>query len=69
MYHGYVPGIISLNVIRDENTTATARCNSAVPLRTGAAVHVLFCFLPSGRFFGACFVFCGQRLDLAKKIS
>ena len=27
---------------------------STVPLRTGTAVHVLFCFLPSRRFFVAC---------------
>ena len=45
-YHGYVPGIILLQVIRD----GIPQLVSTVPLRTGtAAVHVLFCFLPSRR--------------------
>ena len=34
---------------------------STVPLSTGTAVHVLFRFLPSRRFFAACF--CDHGLD------
>ena len=53
IYHGYVPGTISLQLIRD----AIPQLVSTVSLRTGTAVHVrLFCFLPSRRFFVACFV-------------
>ena len=40
MYHGYVPGIVSLQVIRNGIPLLV----SAVPFRTGTAVHVLFCF-------------------------
>ena len=42
IYHGYVLGIISLQVIRD----GTSQPVSIVPVRTGTAVKVLFC-LPS----------------------
>ena len=50
MYHGYVPGIISLQAIRD----GAQQLDSTVPLRTGTAVRVLFSFLPSRHFFVAC---------------
>lgn len=41
MYHGYVPVTICLQVIRD----GTPQLDStAVPVRTGTVVHVLFRF-------------------------
>ena len=49
IYHGYVPGIFSLQVIRD----GIPHLVSTLPLRTGTAVHLLFCvcvfFVPSRR--------------------
>ena len=39
MYHGYVPGIILLQVIRDGIPLLV----STIPLRTGTAMSVLFC--------------------------
>ena len=42
----YVPGSISLQVIRN----GMPQLASTVSLRTGTAVHVLFCFLPLRRF-------------------
>ena len=49
MYHGYVPGIIWLQVIRD----GTPQFANTLPWRAGTAVLVLLCacFLPSRRFF------------------
>ena len=44
MYHGYVPGIVLLQV-SDTGWYTTAV--STVPLRTGTQVHVLFCLLSS----------------------
>ena len=43
---GCVPGIVRLQVRRD----GIPQLVSTVPSRTGTAVHVLFCFLPSRRF-------------------
>ena len=44
MYHGYVPGVMSLQVIRDGIPQPVI---VPLPLRTGTAVYVLFvCFLP-----------------------
>ena len=42
MYHGYVPGVISSQVIRDGIPQAA---KVPLPLCTGTAVHVLFCLL------------------------
>ena len=42
MYHGYVPGVISSQVIRDGIPQAA---KVSLPLCTGSAVHVLFCLL------------------------
>ena len=57
MYHGYVPGVISQQVIQDR-----VRPVVIVPLSlpTGIAVHVLFCLLSSVEIFiVACFVTAG----------
>ena len=43
MYHGYVPGIIWLQVIPD-GVPQVVVLAVPLPLRTGTAVHVLFCF-------------------------
>ena len=45
MYHGYVPGIIWLQVVRD----GIPQLVGTFPLSTGTAVHVLCCIflLPS----------------------
>ena len=52
----HVPGIISLQVMRD----GLPQLVSTVPLRTGTAVvHALFCLLPARRFFVACLVTMG----------
>ena len=61
VYQGYVPRIVSLQVMRDRNATARYD-NTTVPLRTGpTSVHVIILLLfglvfPSRRFFVACFV-------------
>ena len=57
MYYGHVPGIIILQAIWD----GIPQLVGTVPLRTGTAVHVLFCFLPSRRFFDS--LFCDHALD------
>ena len=49
---------ISLRVIRD----GVPQLASTVPLSTGTAVHVLFCFLPS-RGFSYCRLACDHGLD------
>ena len=46
IYHGYVPVMIWLQVIRD----GVPQLVSTVPSRTGTAVHVLFGFLPTRLF-------------------
>ena len=57
MYHGYVPGVISQQVIRDRVIQVVI---VPLPLRTGTAVHVLFCLLSSiEAFIVACFVTTG----------
>ena len=53
MYHGYVLGVISQQVIRDYVRQVGM---VPLPLRTGTAVHVLFCLLLSVEtFIIACF--------------
>ena len=42
MYHGYVPGVISLQVIRGGIPQVAI---VALPSRAGTAVYVLFCLL------------------------
>ena len=57
MYHGYILGVISQQVVRDRVLQVVI-----VPLllRTGTAVHVLFCLLSSFEtFIVACFVTTG----------
>ena len=58
---GYVPGNMSLQVIRDD-IPQLAR-HSTVPLRTGTAVHVLFVFFHRDAF---CRLFCDHGLGLRK---
>ena len=48
MYHGDVPGAISLRVIRDGIPQLVI--DGTAPLPTGTSVHALFSFLPSRRF-------------------
>ena len=43
MYYGYVPGIISLETIRDD----MPQLIGTVSLRAGTAMHVLFCSVSS----------------------
>ena len=47
MHHGYVPGVISLQVMRDG---APQLAVLPLPLRTGTAVHVLFLLSSTGTF-------------------
>ena len=58
MYHRYVPGVISLQMTPDGIPQVVIL---PLPLRTGTAVHVLFCssthFLPS-RGFSYSSLFC-----------
>ena len=49
MYHGYVPGILSQQVMRDRVRQVVT---APLPLRIGTAVHVLFCLLSSIETFG-----------------
>ena len=63
VYHGYVSGIISLQVTHDGIPQLVI--NSNVPLRNGTAVHVLFCFLPTRRFY--CSLLCDRGLDFTKE--
>ena len=44
LYHGYVPGVISLQVTRGGIPQVAI---VALPSRTGTAVHVLFCLFSS----------------------
>ena len=60
MYHGRVPGVISLQVIRD----GIPQLASTFPLRTGTAVRVLFCFLAYETLFRS--LFCGRGLGFRK---
>ena len=54
MYHGYVPGVISLQVIRDGIPQLAI---VPFPLRAGTAVHVyLVLFSSIETLFVACFV-------------
>ena len=55
IYHGYVPGIVSAQVIWD----GTPQLASAVPLRTDTAVHALFLLSTIETLFVACFVTVG----------
>ena len=59
-YHGYVPGIISMQVIRD----GIPQLVSTVPLRTGTGVLVMYIFLPSRRF---CSLFGDHGLDFRER--
>ena len=57
-YHGWVRGIIELQVTR----YGIPQLVGTVPLRAGTALHALLCFLPSRRFFSA--LFCDHGLHL-----
>ena len=57
MYHGYVPGDISLQVIRDSIPHDIV----PFPLRTGTAAQVFFCLFSSiETVIVACFMTMGQ---------
>ena len=58
MYHGRVPGVVSLQVMRDDVPQLVI---VPFPLGTGSAVHVLFCsFSYIEAFFVAFFVTTGD---------
>ena len=58
MYHGYVPGVVSLQVMRDGVPKLVI---VPFPLRTGAAGHAIFCLFSSMQtLFEACLVMTGK---------
>ena len=61
IYHGYVPVLISLQVIRDDIPRLAI---VSFPLRTGTAVLLLFCLFSSiETLFVFCSLFCDHGLD------
>ena len=62
MFHGYVPGVIAQQVIRDRVLQVVI---VPLPLHTGTAVHALFCLLSSFETFTvACFVTTGRISEI-----
>ena len=64
MYHGYVPGVISLQAIRDGILCCTINAGrrmyttGRLPMGTGTAVHVLFCLFSCIETFHSGSLFC-----------